>query len=125
MRDDPDLDNTLKYKTLKLWPLPVPTGPPVETPTTTVPPRSSRRATASPSPAAAPGAAAGEVFVARAMVLNGTKMACYDQIKQTVVGMGFDPKGLHTQAENFGSQWPEAFDIFIPPNDVATPLELL
>lgn len=38
-----------------------------------------------------------EANVARAMVLNGTKMACYDQIKQTVVGMGFDAKGLHTQ----------------------------
>jgi len=38
-----------------------------------------------------------EANVARAMVLNGTKMACYDQIKQTIVGMGMPKSGLSTQ----------------------------
>lgn len=35
--------------------------------------------------------------VMRAMVLNGTKMACYDQIKYEIVKSGVVPKGLATQ----------------------------
>jgi hypothetical protein len=41
-----------------------------------------------------------EANVARAMVLNGTKMACYDQIKQTIDNTGLVPggsKGLLSQ----------------------------
>lgn len=38
-----------------------------------------------------------EANIARAMVLNGTKMACYDQIKQTVVDSKLVPSGLPTQ----------------------------
>jgi len=38
-----------------------------------------------------------EANIARAMVLNGTKMACYDQIKQTVVDSKMVPSGLPTQ----------------------------
>jgi hypothetical protein len=33
----------------------------------------------------------------RAMVLNGTKMSCYDQIKQTIVASKAVPAGLPTQ----------------------------
>jgi len=35
--------------------------------------------------------------VMRAMVLNGTKMACYDQINEMIVKSGVIPKGLLTQ----------------------------
>jgi len=35
--------------------------------------------------------------VMRAMVLNGTKMACYDEIKGMIVKSGVVPKGLPTQ----------------------------
>jgi hypothetical protein len=35
--------------------------------------------------------------VMRAMVLNGTKMACYDQIKLMITNSGLVPKGLATQ----------------------------
>eukprot|EP01039_Chlorochromonas_danica_P004065 gene4064-4446_t len=35
--------------------------------------------------------------VMRAMVLNGTKMACYDQVKMTINQSGLVPKGLPTQ----------------------------
>jgi hypothetical protein len=35
--------------------------------------------------------------VMRAMVLNGTKMSCYDQINQMIVKSGAVPKGLATQ----------------------------
>lgn len=35
--------------------------------------------------------------VMRAMVLNGTKMACYDQVKMTINNSGLVPKGLPTQ----------------------------
>jgi len=35
--------------------------------------------------------------VMRAMVLNGTKMACYDQIKLIVTQSGVIPKGILTQ----------------------------
>jgi len=38
-----------------------------------------------------------EANVMRAMVLNGTKMACYDQIKMYIVNSGVVPKGLATQ----------------------------
>lgn len=41
-----------------------------------------------------------EANVARAMVLNGTKMACYDQIKQIIDNTGLvpgGPKGLLSQ----------------------------
>lgn len=38
-----------------------------------------------------------EANVARAMVLNGTKMGCYDQIKQTIVSSNMVPSGLPTQ----------------------------
>jgi len=38
-----------------------------------------------------------EANVMRAMVLNGTKMACYDQIKGSIVKSGLVPKGLATQ----------------------------
>jgi hypothetical protein len=38
-----------------------------------------------------------EANVMRAMVLNGTKMACYDQIKLTIVESGIIPSGLPTQ----------------------------
>jgi len=38
-----------------------------------------------------------EANVMRAMVLNGTKMACYDQIKGYIVASGLVPKGLITQ----------------------------
>lgn len=38
-----------------------------------------------------------EANVARAMVLNGTKMACYDKIKQTIVGMGLPKTSIVTQ----------------------------
>lgn len=38
-----------------------------------------------------------EANIARAMVLNGTKMACYDQIKQTIVDSKMVPSGLPTQ----------------------------
>lgn len=38
-----------------------------------------------------------EANVARAMVLNGTKMACYDQIKGTIVASGVVPSGIPTQ----------------------------
>eukprot|EP00607_Mallomonas_marina_P009546 CAMPEP_0182419502 /NCGR_PEP_ID=MMETSP1167-20130531/3951_1 /TAXON_ID=2988 /ORGANISM="Mallomonas Sp, Strain CCMP3275" /LENGTH=287 /DNA_ID=CAMNT_0024594469 /DNA_START=110 /DNA_END=973 /DNA_ORIENTATION=+ len=37
-----------------------------------------------------------EANVMRAMVLNGTKMACYDQIKGYIVASGVIPKGLAT-----------------------------
>merc|ERR1711871_321655 len=40
-----------------------------------------------------------EANVMRAMVLNGTKMACYDQIKGLIVSsLGWDKKGMATQA---------------------------
>lgn len=40
-----------------------------------------------------------EANVMRAMVLNGTKMACYDTIKGMIVeNFGWDKKGMHTQA---------------------------
>jgi len=35
--------------------------------------------------------------VMRACVLNGTKMACYDQIKQSIVKIGVIPSGIPTQ----------------------------
>lgn len=38
-----------------------------------------------------------EANVARAMVLNGTKMACYDQIKLIIKQSGVIPDGLPTQ----------------------------
>jgi hypothetical protein len=38
-----------------------------------------------------------EANVARAMVLNGTKMACYDQIKHLITQSGVIPSGLPTQ----------------------------
>ena len=38
-----------------------------------------------------------EANVARAMVLNGTKMACYDQISGITSDSGVVPKGLATQ----------------------------
>jgi len=38
-----------------------------------------------------------EANIARAMVLNGTKMACYDQIKQIIVESGVVPSGIPTQ----------------------------
>jgi hypothetical protein len=38
-----------------------------------------------------------EANVMRAMVLNGTKMACYDEIKGLVTKSGLVPKGLPTQ----------------------------
>lgn len=38
-----------------------------------------------------------EANVMRAMVLNGTKMACYDQIKKMISDSGLVPKGLVTQ----------------------------
>ena len=38
-----------------------------------------------------------EANVMRAMVLNGTKMACYDQIKYMIVKSGLIPNGLPTQ----------------------------
>ena len=38
-----------------------------------------------------------EANVARAMVLNGTKMACYDQIKQAIKSSGMVPDGIPTQ----------------------------
>lgn len=38
-----------------------------------------------------------EANVARAMVLNGTKMACYDQIKGAITKSGLVPAGLATQ----------------------------
>lgn len=38
-----------------------------------------------------------EANVARAMVLNGTKMACYDQIKGMIVSSGVIPSGIPTQ----------------------------
>lgn len=38
-----------------------------------------------------------EANVMRAMVLNGTKMACYDQIKFTIKKSGMVPDGLPTQ----------------------------
>jgi len=38
-----------------------------------------------------------EANVMRAMVLNGTKMACYDQIKGYITSTGLVPKGLITQ----------------------------
>eukprot|EP00596_Hydrurales_sp_CCMP1899_P001049 CAMPEP_0119034080 /NCGR_PEP_ID=MMETSP1177-20130426/1132_1 /TAXON_ID=2985 /ORGANISM="Ochromonas sp, Strain CCMP1899" /LENGTH=290 /DNA_ID=CAMNT_0006991311 /DNA_START=49 /DNA_END=921 /DNA_ORIENTATION=+ len=38
-----------------------------------------------------------EANVMRAMVLNGTKMSCYDQIKQTIVASKAVPAGLPTQ----------------------------
>jgi len=38
-----------------------------------------------------------EANVMRAMVLNGTKMACYDEIKTMVTKSGIVPKGLPTQ----------------------------
>lgn len=38
-----------------------------------------------------------EANIARAMVLNGTKMACYDQIKQAIVSTGVVPAGIPTQ----------------------------
>jgi hypothetical protein len=42
--------------------------------------------------------------VARAMVLNGTKMACYDQIKSAIVDSGRVPPGIPTQfLSAFGS----------------------
>jgi len=36
--------------------------------------------------------------ISRAMVLNGTKMACYDEIKQRIVGAGMPAKSILTQA---------------------------
>merc|ERR1719502_2289570 len=40
-----------------------------------------------------------EANVMRAMVLNGTKMACYDQIKGLIVtNLGWDKKAMPTQA---------------------------
>ena len=38
-----------------------------------------------------------EANVMRAMVLNGTKMACYDQIKSAIVKSGVVPAGIPTQ----------------------------
>jgi len=38
-----------------------------------------------------------EANIMRAMVLNGTKMACYDQIKGMITSSGVVPKGLPTQ----------------------------
>lgn len=38
-----------------------------------------------------------EANVMRAMVLNGTKMACYDQIKVAIVESGLVPAGITTQ----------------------------
>ena len=38
-----------------------------------------------------------EANVMRAMVLNGTKMACYDQISLTVKKSGMVPAGIATQ----------------------------
>lgn len=38
-----------------------------------------------------------EANIMRAMVLNGTKMACYDQIKGMITSSGIVPKGLPTQ----------------------------
>eukprot|EP00620_Florenciella_sp_RCC1587_P016100 CAMPEP_0182563712 /NCGR_PEP_ID=MMETSP1324-20130603/5799_1 /TAXON_ID=236786 /ORGANISM="Florenciella sp., Strain RCC1587" /LENGTH=298 /DNA_ID=CAMNT_0024776979 /DNA_START=18 /DNA_END=914 /DNA_ORIENTATION=+ len=38
-----------------------------------------------------------EANVARAMVLNGTKMSCYDQIKQMIKSSGVVPDGIPTQ----------------------------
>lgn len=38
-----------------------------------------------------------EANIMRAMVLNGTKMACYDEIKQTIVKSGVVPSGIPTQ----------------------------
>ena len=38
-----------------------------------------------------------EANVMRAMVLNGTKMACYDQIKGMIIKSGLIPAGLTTQ----------------------------
>lgn len=38
-----------------------------------------------------------EANIARAMVLNGTKMACYDQIKYTITSSGMVPSGIPTQ----------------------------
>ena len=35
--------------------------------------------------------------IMRACVLNGTKMACYDQIKQHIISQGFDSKSILTQ----------------------------
>ena len=35
--------------------------------------------------------------ILRACVLNGTKMACYDQIKEYIVSKGFDSKSILTQ----------------------------
>lgn len=35
--------------------------------------------------------------IARAMVINGTKMACYDQIKETLARTGVIPAGVATQ----------------------------
>jgi Mitochondrial carrier protein len=35
--------------------------------------------------------------IMRACVLNGTKMACYDQIKQTIMKTGIIPSGIATQ----------------------------
>lgn len=36
--------------------------------------------------------------ISRAMVLNGTKMSCYDQVKARVVATGMGPKDIKTQA---------------------------
>jgi hypothetical protein len=38
-----------------------------------------------------------EANIMRAMVLNGTKMACYDQIKGIITASGIVPQGLTTQ----------------------------
>merc|ERR1711998_474639 len=38
-----------------------------------------------------------EANIARAMVLNGTKMACYDQIKYIITSSGMVPSGIPTQ----------------------------
>jgi len=38
-----------------------------------------------------------EANIMRAMVLNGTKMACYDQIKGLITNSGVIPRGLPTQ----------------------------
>jgi len=38
-----------------------------------------------------------EANIMRAMVLNGTKMACYDQMKGMIIESGLVPKGLATQ----------------------------
>merc|ERR1719387_2647007 len=38
-----------------------------------------------------------EANIARAMVLNGTKMSCYDQIKQMIKKSGMVPDGIPTQ----------------------------